>query len=97
MTLWSEFNTILNKTRKESETMDVKEHTLNLKELFPDEKERNKILKAVEEEKKIFCECDYLENNPHASANYKPDGVSHLGVTKHGWLCPKCNKFVQIG
>ena len=53
----------------------------------------------LERELAVYCDCEYLESEEGKkdSAIYKPDGKIHLGVKKHGWLCPKCNKFVQIG
>ncbi len=47
----------------------------------------------LEEEAAVFCDCEEPDEEPV----YKKDGVDHLGVTKHGWICRKCNKFVQIG
>ncbi len=41
----------------------------------------------------VFCECEEPDERPY----FKPDGVNLLGCTKHGWVCRKCNKFVQIG
>ena len=41
----------------------------------------------------LYCDCDEPDEEP----GYKPDGVDHLGCTKHGWICRKCGKFVQIG
>lgn len=42
---------------------------------------------------KLFCDCGYIEDNPHISPEYVE---GHMGVD-HGWICPKCKKFVQIG
>ena len=52
-----------------------------------------------EAEMAVYCDCGYLEENKckEEPAIFKPDGQVHLGVKKHGWLCPRCNKFVQIG
>jgi len=47
----------------------------------------------LEADKDIWCECEEPDEEPV----YKPDGEDHLGVTKHGWICRKCDKFVQIG
>ena len=41
----------------------------------------------------LYCNCDKPDDHPE----YKPDGINHMGCTKHGWICRKCNKFVQIG
>ena len=41
----------------------------------------------------LFCNCEEPDDHPR----YKPDGVDLMGCTKHGWVCRKCNKFVQIG
>lgn len=49
--------------------------------------------KELEEERNLYCDCEEPDPNPE----YKPDGVEHLGVTKHGWICRKCGKFTQIG
>ena len=46
-----------------------------------------------EAEMALYCDCD----EPDESPKYKPDGISLMGCTKHGWVCRKCNKFVQIG
>ena len=47
----------------------------------------------LEEYEKLFCECGYLDKHPNVHATYMED---HLGVD-HGWICPNCKKFVQIG
>jgi len=41
----------------------------------------------------LFCDCKYLENNPDSDAIY----VENYNGVSHGWICPKCKKFVQIG
>lgn len=41
----------------------------------------------------LFCECDYLDNNPKV----QPKFVTNYKGVSHGWICPKCRKFVQIG
>ena len=38
--------------------------------------------KEMEEYNNLFCKCDYLE---------------HYKGVNHGWICPKCKHFVQIG
>lgn len=40
----------------------------------------------------IWCEC-----SGETSSEFKPDGESYLGVSKHGYICNKCKKFTQIG
>lgn len=42
---------------------------------------------------KLFCDCGYLDTHPQMNAIYVEN---HMGVN-HGWICPKCKKFVQIG
>lgn len=70
--------------------------TFNLEELGISTEEWNAM---VEAEEAVYCDCGYLEENKgkEEPAIFKPDGQIHLGVRKHGWLCPRCNKFVQIG
>ncbi len=41
----------------------------------------------------LYCDCDEPDEHP----TFKPDGVPLMGCKKHGWVCRKCNKFVQIG
>ena len=41
----------------------------------------------------LFCECDYLEKHPNLNARY----VENYKGVSHGWICPKCKKFTQIG
>ena len=45
--------------------------------------------KQWEEEEKLYCSCEEEEKKPIYVENY--NGI------KHGWLCGKCKKFVQIG
>ena len=47
----------------------------------------------LKEYNNIFCECDYLEK--HSKLN--PKYVKNYNGVSHGWICPKCKKFVQIG
>ncbi len=47
----------------------------------------------LDNEAKLYCDCDEPDDEPY----YKPDGKVLMGVRKHGWVCHKCNKFVQIG
>ena len=42
-----------------------------------------------EEEQKLWCQCGYEGEDTTYVENY-------LGV-RHGWICPKCKKYVQIG
>lgn len=44
----------------------------------------------AKEEEKLWCRCGYETDG---DAEYVED---YLGVD-HGWICPKCQKFVQIG
>ena len=62
---------------------------------FDDEdKEKMGITKEdLAAEAKLYCDCDEPDDEPY----YKPDGKVLMGVRKHGWVCHKCNKFVQIG
>ena len=69
--------------------------TLNLEDYLSEEE-----IKLFEEEQKLFCECDYLTNHPEESAKYVEAGyeVEGVGVChNHGWICPGCGKFVQLG
>lgn len=55
----------------------------------------------LEKERKIWCNCGYLEEeNPKDDPEYT-DGAYikeiDTHVNKHGWLCPRCKKYVQIG
>ena len=48
----------------------------------------------VKEEEKLWCKCgtmDHPENK--VEAKYVEN---YMGVD-HGWICPNCGKFVQIG
>lgn len=47
----------------------------------------------LDEYSKLFCKCDYLEKHPNINAEY----VEHYKDVSHGWICPKCKHFVQIG
>ena len=60
--------------------------TVNLKDLGITKKD-------LEEYKKLFCKCNYLKENPNIPVEYVEN---YLGVN-HGYICPKCKKFVQIG
>ena len=41
----------------------------------------------------LFCKCNFLENNPKKTPKY----VENYNGVSHGWICPKCKKFTQIG
>lgn len=59
-----------------------------------------KEIELFEEEQKLFCDCDYLTEHPEEHAEYVEAGheVEGVGIcNKHGWICPGCGKFVQIG
>ncbi len=47
----------------------------------------------LKEYNNLFCECDYLEKHPKLNPEY----VKNYNGVSHGWICPKCKKFVQIG
>lgn len=47
---------------------------------------------AIKDPDDIWCDCGST-----ADGKYKEDGAVYLGVEKHGWICPKCKKFKQIG
>ena len=47
----------------------------------------------LEEYEALFCECHYLEQHPNSNAEY----VEKYNGVNHGWICPKCKKFTQIG
>lgn len=49
--------------------------------------------KELDEYGKLFCDCKYLKEHP----NKQPEYVEHYKGVSHGWICPKCEKFVQIG
>lgn len=49
--------------------------------------------KDLQKENALYCSCNYLENNPGINSIYVEN---HLGVN-HGWICPSCKKFTQIG
>lgn len=41
----------------------------------------------------LICKCNYLETHSNAQPKYVKN---YLGVS-HGWICPHCKKYVQIG
>lgn len=49
----------------------------------------------------LFCSCGYLEEeNPQDVPEYTESAyIKEINeyVNKHGWLCPRCQKYVQIG
>ena len=47
---------------------------------------------AIEDPENIWCECPEDHDT-----EFKPDNESYLGVTKHGYICKNCKKYVQIG
>ena len=47
---------------------------------------------AIKDPEDIWCEC----HEDH-DTEFKPDNESYLGVTKHGYICKNCKKYVQIG
>lgn len=47
----------------------------------------------LDEYKELFCKCDYLEKHPKLNPEY----VENYNGISHGWICPKCKKFIQIG
>ena len=49
--------------------------------------------KELDEYDKLFCKCDYLKNNPEELPEY----VENYKGVKHGWICPECKLFTQIG
>lgn len=62
----------------------IEETKVNLKGVTEED------LKAYEEK---WCECNYLDTHPNAQAKYVEN---YLGE-RHGWICPSCKKFTQIG
>ena len=46
----------------------------------------------LEEEEDLWCDCGGAED-PNIEPEYVED---YMGVS-HGWICPNCGKFVQIG
>ena len=63
---------------------EVEETKVNLKGVTEED------LKAYNEK---WCECDYLATHPNAQTKYVEN---YLGE-RHGWICPSCKKFTQIG
>lgn len=53
----------------------------------------------LQRELMIYCTCGYLDENPDDTAVYTEGAVIEgVGpVNHHGWLCPKCGKYVQVG
>ena len=54
----------------------------------------------LEKEMKIYCDCGYLEEkNPVLQPKYVTrKKIKDVGwVNHHGWICPKCGKYVQVG
>lgn len=49
--------------------------------------------KEMEEYDNLVCKCDYLEKHPKSNPEY----VKNYNGVSHGWICPKCKKFIQIG
>ena len=49
--------------------------------------------KELKEYDKLFCKCTYLKENPNSNPKY----VENYKGVSHGWICPKCKNFVQIG
>ena len=48
---------------------------------------------AIKDPDDIWCECGKYAGEDL----YKDDGEVYLGVEKHGWICPNCSKYTQIG
>lgn len=67
---------------------DIKGNPINTTELDLDITQEE-----LEEYGKLFCSCNYLKKHP----NIYPEYVEHYKNVSHGWICPKCKKFVQIG
>ena len=57
--------------------------TLNMSKEFEEQ---------AKEEEKLWCKC----SNTKESVEDAEYVENYLGV-KHGYICPKCKKFVQIG
>ena len=56
--------------------------------------------KDIEKEMKIYCDCGYLEEkDPVLQPKYvTKKKIKDVGwVHHHGWVCPKCGKYVQVG
>lgn len=49
--------------------------------------------KELKEYQKLYCECNYLEKHQEELPEY----VENYNGVSHGWICPKCKKFIQIG
>ena len=49
----------------------------------------------LDEELKIYCDCDGKQGDPIYTNGTTIKGVGF--VDHHGWLCPKCHKYVQVG
>lgn len=51
--------------------------------------------KQVEEEMKIYCDCEEPDDSPFFVEQWTVPGVGL--VRHHGWVCGKCRKYVQVG
>lgn len=49
----------------------------------------------LNEEMKIYCDCDEPDEYPYYVKSHKIKGVGT--VNHHGWVCHKCNKYIQVG
>ena len=67
---------------------EVKSFTISLDELGISQE-------RLEEELKIYCDCDEEQGDLTYTNGTTIEGVGFVG--HHGWLCPKCHKYVQVG
>lgn len=51
--------------------------------------------KKIEQEMKIYCDCEEPDNEPYYVEKIRIKGVGM--VKHHGWVCGYCNKYVQVG
>jgi len=47
---------------------------------------------ALKDPEDIWCEC-----TEDTDSDFKPDGETYLGVSKHAYICKRCKKYTQIG
>lgn len=71
----------------------LKQVDINGNEIETTEIDMDVTQEEMDEYNNLFCECDYLKKHPKINAKY----VENYNGVSHGWICPKCKKFVQIG
>lgn len=63
------------------------------KKIATTELDMNITEKEMNEYSQLWCDCNYLKSNPDKQPKY----VENYKGVSHGWICPKCKKFIQIG